>query len=92
MSGGVAFTESAQVRVHPTGSVAVFTGAHAHGQGHETTFAQIASDALGVPMERIQLRHGDNSSNSEGRFTRLLHPGVHTSILISLSAQTTMRA
>ena len=61
VSGGVAFTESAQVRVHPTGSVAVFTGAHAHGQGHETTFAQIASDALGVPMERIQLRHGDTA-------------------------------
>jgi carbon-monoxide dehydrogenase large subunit len=57
----VAFTESAQVRVLPTGSVAVFTGAHAHGQGHDTTFAQIAADGLGLPLELIHLRHGDTA-------------------------------
>jgi carbon-monoxide dehydrogenase large subunit len=61
VTGSVAFTESAQVRVLPTGSVAVFTGAHAHGQGHDTTFAQIAADGLGLPLELIHLRHGDRA-------------------------------
>jgi carbon-monoxide dehydrogenase large subunit len=54
-----ALVESAQVRVFPSGSVVVYTGTHAHGQGHETTFAQIASDTLGVPYESIEVRHGD---------------------------------
>ncbi len=51
--------ESAEVRFHPTGSVTVFTGSHAHGQGHETTFAQIVSDRLGVAIENIDVVHGD---------------------------------
>ena len=41
--------EVGQVRVHPTGSITVFTGSHSHGQGHETTFAQLVSDRFGVP-------------------------------------------
>ena len=53
--------ESAVVRVHPTGSVTVFTGSHSHGQGHETTFAQIASERLGVPIEQVEVRHGDTA-------------------------------
>ena len=60
-TGGIAFTESAQVRVLPAGSVTVFTGASPHGQGHETTFAQIAADALGVPYDVIDIRHGDTA-------------------------------
>lgn len=51
--------ESAEVRVHPTGSVTVFTGSHAHGQGHETTFAQLVADGLGVPVENVEVVHGD---------------------------------
>ncbi len=51
--------ESATVRVHPTGKVTVFTGSHSHGQGHETTFAQVAADELGLPMEDIEIVHGD---------------------------------
>ncbi|HUA76332.1 MAG TPA: xanthine dehydrogenase family protein molybdopterin-binding subunit [Acetobacteraceae bacterium] len=51
--------EVANIRVHPTGSVSVFTGAHSHGQGHETTFAQVVSDQLGVPFEQIEIVHGD---------------------------------
>ena len=51
--------ESAQVRVHPTGSVTVYTGSHSHGQGHETTFAQLVSDRLGVPLENVDVVHGD---------------------------------
>ena len=51
--------EAAEVRVHPTGSVTVFTGSHSHGQGHETTFAQLVSDQLGIPIETIDVVHGD---------------------------------
>lgn len=51
--------EAAQVRVNPTGSVSVFTGSHSHGQGHETTFAQLVSDSLGIPMENVDVVHGD---------------------------------
>ena len=53
--------ECAEVRVHPTGSVTVFTGTHSHGQGHETTFAQLVSDQLGVPMAMVDIVHGDTA-------------------------------
>src|SRR6185503_17820406 len=42
------FWESGVIRVHPTGKVSVFTGSHSHGQGHETTYAQVVADELGV--------------------------------------------
>jgi len=51
--------EAGQVRVHPTGSVTVFTGSHSHGQGHETTFAQIVAARLGIPVENVDVVHGD---------------------------------
>jgi carbon-monoxide dehydrogenase large subunit len=60
-TGGMALIESAEVRVHPTGSVQVYVGTHSHGQGHDTTFAQIAADTLGVPYESVELRHGDTA-------------------------------
>ncbi len=60
-TGGLALLEAAQVRVHPTGSVQVYVGTHAHGQGHDTTFAQIAADTLGLPYESIEIRHGDTA-------------------------------
>ena len=50
--------------MHPTGSAQVFVGTHAHGQGHETTFAQIAADTLGVPYESIEIRHGDTAEGA----------------------------
>ena len=53
--------EAGEVRVHPTGSVTVFTGSHSHGQGHETTFAQVVADHLGIPIENIDIVHGDTS-------------------------------
>lgn len=53
--------ESAGVRVHPTGTVTVFTGTHSHGQGHETTFAQIVADRLGIPAANVEVVHGDTS-------------------------------
>ncbi len=51
--------ECANIRVHPTGSVTVFTGSHSHGQGHETTFAQLVHEQLGVPFDQIEVVHGD---------------------------------
>ena len=51
--------EAGEVRVHPTGSVTVFTGSHSHGQGHETTFAQVVAARLGVPVENVDVVHGD---------------------------------
>ena len=51
--------EAGEIRVHPTGSVTVFTGSHAHGQGHETTFAQVVADRLGMHIENVDIVHGD---------------------------------
>ena len=51
--------EAGEIRFHPTGSVTVFTGSHSHGQGHETTFAQVVADRLGIPLENVDVVHGD---------------------------------
>ena len=59
LGAGVGLYESGEVRMHPTGSVTVFTGSHSHGQGHETTFAQVVSAKLGVPFEDVEIVHGD---------------------------------
>ncbi|MEK7217311.1 MAG: molybdopterin cofactor-binding domain-containing protein, partial [Chloroflexota bacterium] len=61
VGAGGAGWESASVQVLPTGKVVVLTGSSAHGQGHETSFAQITSDRLGVPMEDVEVVHGDTS-------------------------------
>ncbi len=53
--------ECANVKVHPTGSVTVYTGSHSHGQGHETTFAQLVSSQLGVPLDQVEIVHGDTA-------------------------------
>ena len=58
--------ESGQVRVEATGSVLAVTGSSAHGQGHETTFAQIIADELGVPPEAVTVRHGDTHGAPQG--------------------------
>ena len=51
--------ECGEIRVHPTGSVTVFTGSHSHGQGHETTFAQVVAARLGIAVDQIDVVHGD---------------------------------
>ncbi len=61
--------ESAKVRVHPTGSITVYSGSSAHGQGHETTFAQIVADRLGVPMENVDVIEGDTEEVQFGMGT-----------------------
>jgi carbon-monoxide dehydrogenase large subunit len=53
--------EAGEIRVHPTGTVTVFTGSHSHGQGHETSFAQVVADRLGMPIENVEIVHGDTS-------------------------------
>jgi carbon-monoxide dehydrogenase large subunit len=61
-----AYWESAMVRVHPSGSATVFTGASPHGQGHDTGFAQIAADRLGLDPENVQVIHGDTDQGPWG--------------------------
>lgn len=61
--------ESAHVRVQPTGSVSVFTGSHSHGQGHETSYAQFVADTLGIPMENVDIIHGDTNEVAFGMGT-----------------------
>jgi carbon-monoxide dehydrogenase large subunit len=61
--------ESAIVRVEPTGTVTAYTGTSAHGQGHETTFAQIIADQLGVDFDKIVVRHGDTAAIPHGHGT-----------------------
>ena len=59
LGAGVGLYESGEIRFHPTGTVSVFTGSHSHGQGHETTFAQVVSDRLGIALEDVEIVHGD---------------------------------
>lgn len=63
---GIGLYESALVRVHPTGTVTVFTGASPHGQGHETGFAQIVADRLGVDPQDVEIIHGDTATGPMG--------------------------
>jgi len=69
LGAGVGLWESAEVRVNPTGSVEVLTGCHAHGQGHETTFAQLVSERLGIPIDNISVVHGDTDKVQFGMGT-----------------------
>ena len=64
--GHLASWESAQIRIAPDGSATIFIGSSPHGQGHETFVAQIASDELGIPFERISVIHGDTATVLQG--------------------------
>jgi carbon-monoxide dehydrogenase large subunit len=61
--------EVGHVRIQPTGKVSVFTGSHSHGQGHETTFAQVVADKLGIALEDVEVMHGDSDSVAFGMGT-----------------------
>ncbi len=61
--------EVGQVRVQPTGKISVFTGSHSHGQGHETVFAQFVADKLGIPMDDVEIMHGDTEQVAFGMGT-----------------------
>ena len=63
---GIKMFDSAEIRVHPTGSVLMRIGVQTQGQGHETTFAQIAAEELGIPAENIIVEHGDTDTAPYG--------------------------
>src|SRR5207237_448661 len=67
-SGGAGF-ESGSVRVERTGEITILTGSSSHGQGHETSFAQVASDLLRISMDHIAVRHGDTLAIQQGTGT-----------------------
>jgi carbon-monoxide dehydrogenase large subunit len=69
LGAGVGLWESAEVRVNPVGTVEVLTGSHSHGQGHETTFAQLVSERLGIPIEQVSIVHGDTDKVQMGMGT-----------------------
>jgi aerobic carbon-monoxide dehydrogenase large subunit len=69
LGAGVGLWESAEVRVNPVGTVEVLTGSHSHGQGHETTFAQLVSDRLGIALESVSVVHGDTDKVQFGMGT-----------------------
>ena len=69
LGAGVGLWESAEVRVNPVGTVEVLTGSHSHGQSHETTFAQLVSGRLGIPMENVAIVHGDTDKVQFGMGT-----------------------
>jgi carbon-monoxide dehydrogenase large subunit len=69
LGAGVGLWESAEVRVNMAGTIEVLTGSHSHGQGHETTFAQLVSHRLGVPIEQVSIVHGDTDKVQMGMGT-----------------------
>jgi carbon-monoxide dehydrogenase large subunit len=69
LGAGVGLWESAEIRVNPVGTIEVLTGSHSHGQGHETTFAQLISERLGVPVSQVSIVHGDTDKVQFGMGT-----------------------
>src|ERR671926_1272578 len=63
---GLGMADGAEVRVHPTGKAVVRIGVQSQGQGHETTYAQIVSEELGIPTEDIEVVHGDTDQTPFG--------------------------
>ena len=69
LGAGVGLWESAEIRVNPVGTVEILTGSHSHGQGHETTFAQLVSERFGLPVDNVQVIHGDTDKVQFGMGT-----------------------
>src|ERR1700710_3306311 len=69
LGAGVGLWESAEVRVNPIGTIEVLTGSHSHGQGHETTFAQLVAGRLGISVDQVQIVHGDTDKVQFGMGT-----------------------
>jgi carbon-monoxide dehydrogenase large subunit len=69
LGAGVGLWESAEVRVNPVGTIEVLTGCHSHGQGHETTFAQLVAERFGVPTDQVSIVHGDTDKVQFGMGT-----------------------
>src|SRR5437763_12852211 len=79
--------ESATIRIYPTGKVTVFTGSHSHGQGHETTFAQVVADELQVPIDDVDIIHGDTGQVPFGMGSYGSRSGPVGAAAIYVSAQ-----
>ncbi len=69
LGAGVGLWESAEVRVNAVGTIEVLTGSHSHGQGHETTFAQLVAERFGVPIDSVNIVHGDTDKVQMGMGT-----------------------
>ena len=69
LGAGAGLWESSNVRVHPTGKATIYIGTSPHGQGHETTMAQLVSSELGIPIEDIEVLHGDTDMGQFGTGT-----------------------
>ena len=69
LGAGVGLWESAEVRVNAVGTIEVLTGSHSHGQGHETTFAQLVNERFGVPIDNVSIVHGDTDKVQMGMGT-----------------------
>jgi carbon-monoxide dehydrogenase large subunit len=69
LGAGVGLWESCEVRVNPVGTIEILTGSHSHGQGHETTFAQVVADRLGIPTSQVSIIHGDTDKVQFGMGT-----------------------
>lgn len=69
LGSGVGLWESAEVRVNAVGTIEVLTGSHSHGQGHETTFAQLVAHRLGVSIDSVSIVHGDTDKVQMGMGT-----------------------
>ena len=69
LGAGVGLWESAEVRVNPVGTIEILTGAHSHGQGHETTFAQLVAELFGLPIDNVAVIHGDTDKVQFGMGT-----------------------
>ncbi|RYX93086.1 MAG: xanthine dehydrogenase family protein molybdopterin-binding subunit [Bradyrhizobiaceae bacterium] len=69
LGAGVGLWESAEVRVNPVGTIEILTGSHSHGQGHETTFAQLVADRLGISIDQVSIVHGDTDKVQFGMGT-----------------------
>ncbi len=69
LGAGVGLWESAEIRVNAVGTIEVLTGSHSHGQGHETTFAQLVADRFGVPIDSVSIVHGDTDKVQMGMGT-----------------------
>ena len=69
LGAGVGLWESAEVRVNAVGTIEVLTGSHSHGQGHETTFAQLVNSRFGLPIDSVSIVHGDTDKVQMGMGT-----------------------
>jgi carbon-monoxide dehydrogenase large subunit len=69
LGAGVGLWESAEIRVNAVGTIEVLTGSHSHGQGHETTFAQLVNTRFGLPIDQVSIVHGDTDKVQMGMGT-----------------------